>query len=85
MVGATVPLAGGALMALFVRHDDRGPLARDVNQLGAAYNCPLSKRTSAYAAFARIVNVNGATFHVGNATEAGTGDKVFNLGVVHNF
>ena len=85
MVGATVPLAGGALMASFVRHDDRGALARDANQLGAAYNYPLSRRTSAYAAFARIVNVNGATFHVGNATETGTGNKAFNLGVVHNF
>ena len=73
MAGVTVPLADGALMASFVRHDDRGSLDRDANQLGAAYNYPLSRRTSIYAAFARIVNVNGATFHVGDATETGTG------------
>lgn len=46
----------------------------------------LSKRTSLYAAFARISEDNGLTnFHVGNATETGTGNKAFNLGVVHNF
>ena len=85
MAGVTVPAAGGALMASFVRHDDRGTLDRDADQWGVAYNYPLSKRTALYAAYARIVNDNGATFHVGNATEAGTGDKAFNLGVVHNF
>jgi predicted porin len=85
MAGVSVPLAGGTLLASYVRHDDRGTLNRDANQVGAAYNYPLSKRTAVYAAFARIVDENGATFHVGNATEAGTGTKAFNLGVVHNF
>ena len=85
MVGMTLPLAGGALLASVVHHDDRGSLGRDANQLGAAYSYPLSKRTSVYTAFARIANRNGATFKVGNATEGGTGDKAFNLGVVHNF
>ena len=46
---------------------------------------PRSNRTSLYVAYARIVNDNGATFHVGNATETGTGNKAFNLGCVHNF
>jgi len=85
MAGVTVPAAGGALMASFVRHDDRGTLDRDADQWGVAYNYPLSKRTALYAAYARIVNDNGATFHVGNATEAGTGDKAFNLGIRHKF
>lgn len=85
MAGVTVPVAGGALMASFIRHDDRSALDRDANQWGAAYNYPLSARTSLYVAFARIVNDNGANFHVGNATETGTGNKAFNLGCVHNF
>ncbi len=85
MAGVSVPVAGGSLLASYARHDDRGALNRDANQIGAAYNYPLSKRTSVYTAFARIVNENGATFHVGNATETGTGNKAFNLGVVHNF
>ena len=85
MGGATVPLAGGSLLASYVHHDDRGVLNRDANQLGAGYLYPLSKRTSVYAAYARIKDDNGATFTVGNATETGTGNKAFNLGVVHNF
>ena len=85
MAGVSVPLAGGSLMASYIRHDDRGTLDRDANQLGAAYNYPLSKRTAVYMAYARIVDEKGATFHVGNATETGTGNKAFNLGVVHNF
>ncbi len=85
MAGVSVPLAGGSLMASYIRHDDRGALNRDANQIGAGYNYPLSKRTAVYVAYARIVNDNGATFHVGNATETGTGNKAFNLGVVHNF
>jgi len=85
MAGVTVPLGGGALLASYVRHDDRGTLDRDAQQLGAGYSYPLSKRTAVYTAFARIKNTHGATFTVGNATETGTGNKAFNLGVVHNF
>jgi predicted porin len=85
MAGVTVPLGHGSLLASYVYHDDRGVLNRDANQWGTAYNYPLSKRTSLYVAFARIANRNGAAFHVGNATESGTGNKAFNLGAVHNF
>lgn len=85
MGGATVPLAGGSLLASFIHHDDRGRLNHDANQIGAGYNYPLSKRTSVYTAYARIVNRNGAAFTVGNSTETGVGNKSFNLGVLHKF
>jgi len=85
MVGATVPVASGSLLASYIHHDDRSSLNRDASQLGAGYKYPLSKRTAIYTAYARIVNRNGATFKVGNATETGTGNKAFNLGVVHDF
>jgi len=85
MGGATVPLAGGSLMASYIHHNDRTVSDKDANQIGVGYIYPLSKRTSVYTAFARIKNDNGAVFTVGNATAAGTGDKAFNLGVVHNF
>ena len=32
-----------------------------------------------------MVNRHGGTLAVGNATEIGSGDQSFNLGVVHNF
>jgi len=85
MAGATIPVAGGQVLASYIHHNDRTSANKDANQLGAGYLYPLSKRTSVYTAFARIQNQHGAAFTVGNATAAGTGDKAFNLGVVHNF
>jgi predicted porin len=85
MGGVTVPVAGGSLMASYVRHNDRTAANGDANQIGAGYIYPLSKRTSVYTSYARIQNHTGATFMVGNATEAGTGNKSFDFGVVHNF
>jgi len=85
MAGVTVPVAGGNVMASYIRHNDRTSANSDANQIGIGYIYPLSKRTSVYTAFARIQNQHGAAYMVGNATEAGTGTKAFNLGVVHNF
>ena len=85
MGGVTVPVAGGSILASYVHHNDKSAANQDANQIGVGYMYPLSKRTSLYTAFARIHNSNGAPFHVGNATATGTGDKAFNLGVVHNF
>jgi predicted porin len=72
-------------MASYVHHDDRTTADRNADQFGIGALYALSKRTSLYTAFAKINNDHGAAFTVGNATELGTGDKSFNLGVVHNF
>jgi predicted porin len=86
MGGVTVPLGGGQLLASYIHHNDRNDVTNhDASQWGAGYLYPLSKRTSIYTAYAKINNQHGAAFTVGNATEAGTGNKAFNLGVVHNF
>jgi len=85
MGGVTVPLAGGNVMASYIRHNDKTSADKDASQLGVGYIYPLSKRTSVYGAFARIQNLHGAAFTVGNATASGTGTKAFDLGVVHNF
>jgi len=85
MGGVTVPVAHGNLMASYIHHNDRTSADKDAQQLGVGYLYPLSKRTSVYGAFARILNQHGATFTVGNATASGTGNKAFDLGVVHNF
>jgi len=85
LAGVTVPVAGGNVLASYTRHNDRTSGDKDANQIGVGYLYPLSKRTSVYTAFARIQNLHGAAYLVGNATEQGTGDKAFNFGVVHNF
>ncbi|HEX4511859.1 MAG TPA: porin, partial [Burkholderiaceae bacterium] len=85
MGGVTVPLAGGNLLASYIHSNDKETADQDATQIGIGYMYPLSKRTSIYTAFAHINRQNGATFTVGNATDAGTGNKAFNLGAVHNF
>jgi predicted porin len=83
--GATIPLAGGQVLASYLHHNDRTVLNQDASQIGVGYLYPLSKRTSVYSSFAKINNQHGAAFLVGNATATGTGDKSFDFGVVHNF
>ena len=85
MGGVTIPVAGGNVLASYINHNDRTGADKDANQIGVGYSYPLSKRTAIYTAFARIQNRHGATFTVNNATDTGTGNKAFNLGVVHNF
>jgi predicted porin len=85
MAGASVPVAGGTLLASYLRRDDRTSNDRDVSQWGAGYVYAVSKRTSLYTAYAKIRNTHGATFFDGNATEQGVGNSAFNLGIAHNF
>ena len=91
LAGVTVPVAGGNVLASYINHNDRTARAapgggdRDASQWAIGYMYPLSKRTSVYTSYARIQNLHGAAFTVGNATENGTGSKSFDLGVVHNF
>src|ERR1700743_2308905 len=85
MGGVTIPVAGGSVLASYIHHNDRTSADRDANQIGIGYLYPLSNGTTIYPAYARIQNQHGAAFTVNNATDTGTGNKAFNLGVVHNF
>lgn len=85
MIGVSVPFGASTILASYVRRNDRLAVNKDANQIGLGYTYDLSKRTSFYTAFARIDNRNGAKYLVGNATEAGSGDKAFNLGIRHRF
>lgn len=86
LVGATVPVGpAGSLIASFTRKNDKLAANQDADQWAIGYTHALSKRTSAYVAYAKIKNKNGAFYTVGNNTEAGTGDKAFNVGLKHNF
>ncbi len=85
VVGVTVPFGANKLLLSHVRHDDQTAAGNDATQWGIGYTHQLSKRTDVYAAYAMIDNRNAAAFTVGNATDRGTGDRAFNLGVRHNF
>jgi len=87
LVGATVPVTGtnGTVIASYIKKNDKEIANRDANQWAVGYTYALSKRTSTYVAYAKIKNKNGANYTVGNNSEAGTGDKAFNLGLKHSF
>jgi len=85
LLGATVPVGGGSLIADYINHNDRTSANEDAGQYAIGYLYPLSKRTSVYTSAAKITNKHGADYAVGNATESGTGNKSFDFGVVHNF
>jgi GBP family porin len=86
LIGLTAPVSdAGTLMASYIRKNDKEVANRDADQWAIGYNYALSKRTSTYVAYAKIKNKNGASYTVGNNSEAGTGDKAFNLGLKHSF
>lgn len=85
LLGVTVPVGAGSFLASFIRRDDRSPVNGDADQWAIGYTHALSKRTNLYTSFARIDNDPGAAYAVGNATEAGSGDKAFNIGIRHKF
>lgn len=85
LVGVSVPVGPGKLMASVQHKDDRTAFNQDANAWGIGYLYGLSKRTGLYAAYGHIDNRNGAGYTVGNNTEAGTGDTAYNLGIRHTF
>jgi predicted porin len=85
LVGVTVPVGAGTVMASYIRKDDKTGANRDADQWAFGYRYALSKRTTLYTTYARIENDNGAAYTVGNATEGGTGDKTLNIGIRHTF
>lgn len=85
LVGVSAPFGAGTALASYVRKTDRSAANQSANQLAIGYRYDLSKRTALYASYARINNSNNASYTVGNASEAGSGDKALNVGVRHNF
>ncbi len=86
LLGVSAPVgAAGTVMASYIRKNDTEASNFDATQWAVGYSYALSKRTSAYTSFAKIKNSNNAGYTVGNATEVGTGDKAFNVGMRHSF
>lgn len=85
LLGVSVPFGKHTFIASYINKDGRSALNQDAEQFGFGYTYAMSKRTNLYAAWANIDNKRGATYTVGNNSEAGTGDKAFNLGVRHTF
>jgi predicted porin len=85
LFGVTVPFGAHALLASYIRKDDRTALNQDADQLAIGYRYGLSKRTDLYAAYSQIDNKNGASYTVGSSIESGSGDQALSVGVRHTF
>jgi len=85
LVGLSAPVGTGSVLASYQHKNDKTSNNQDASGWGVAYLYPLSKRSNLYAAYGAINNKNGAGYTVQNNTEAGTGDKGYNLGFRHMF
>ena len=85
LIGTTVPAGGGTVMASYVHVQDRSAAGNDASQVGVGYTRPFNKALKGYVAYAHISNKNGAAYTVGNATDDGSGDNAFNVGLVLSF
>lgn len=76
MVGVSVPVGAGAVLASYIEHDDRLAVgAIDASQAAIGYTHNFSKRTNLYTSYARI-----------NRRPAGATDSsLFNAGIRHRF
>ncbi len=85
LLGFTMPVSGGSVIGSYIRNNDKTSFNQDATQIALGYTHRLSKRSNVYTSFAKIKNSNGAGYTVGNGTEAGTGNRAFNLGLRHSF
>lgn len=91
-VGVRVPLAGGTLMGQFLRTTMNFAVTKSTSRtLAAAYEYPLSKRTSLYASVAKVDNGDaGLAYLAGSTTlllpgRAGANLGAYSLGLRHSF
>lgn len=89
LIGVTVPYGASTFLASYIHKSDKTAANLGARQWGVGYTYALSKRTDIYTSYARIRNraVAGAAgfYTVGNASETGSGDKAFNVGLRHTF
>ncbi|AKU20234.1 porin [Massilia sp. NR 4-1] len=68
-----------------ILHNDRSSVNQDAKQYAVGYAYAFSPRTDVYTSYGHVNNRNGAAFTIGNATESGSGNAAFNLGLRHVF
>lgn len=82
LVGATVPLGPGLVMASYNRNDVRDVADGVTDHYAIGYSHSLSKRTNFYTSFGYTKNDNDVRL---NAFANGESSRLFNLGVRHSF
>ena len=82
MLGATVPVGVGSIMASWIRNDVRDVSEGESDQFAIGYSHPVSKRTNFYTSFSHTKNDDAVRV---NAFAPGETGKIFNVGVRHRF
>jgi predicted porin len=91
LIGATVPVGPGAILASYGRTKDANLGSSTAKQYAIGYTYALSKRTNLYTSYSHITNDSKVDYYVGDATIAGTGalggnsSSGFALGIRHKF
>lgn len=94
MVGVTVPVGPGSIMASYIDKNDRSTAGnRGAKQFAVGYTYSLSKRTNLYTSYAKIDNDAGASNVVSDASNgganstplAGHNSTGFTVGMRHKF
>lgn len=82
LVGVSVPLGAGKLIASYIRKDNRIVANADARQAAVGYIHSLSKRTELYTSYGDISNDGASAIRV---PTAGASDRLFNVGMIHKF
>ena len=92
ITGAMVSVGAGTVIVSFIKNFDRTVADNDASQAAIGYTYALSKRSNLYTSYARMNNTKqntagnaGGFFTVGNASDGGSGDRSFNVGIRHIF
>ena len=91
MLGVTVPVGPGHLLASYTQRKDSHVADTQARQYALGYTYPLSKRTNVYTSYARISNDSKVDQYVGDngfmnqGTLGGQSSSGFALGIRHMF
>lgn len=83
MLGVSAPVGPGAILASYIRRDEKLVANADSDQWAIGYTHPVSKRTNLYTSYARVKNDGAA--RLGGAAAAGDDPSTFNIGIRHKF
>ena len=85
LLGVTAPVGAGLLRASYSTYENKATKAES-KQTAVGYVHNLSKRTRAYATYARVTNSGGANIALGGATgKANASSTGFDIGMTHSF
>jgi predicted porin len=82
MIGATVPVGAGAILADYTRITNSKIADSNSNQWALGYTYNLSKRTNLYTSYSQVKNDKNVALLAGGK---GLTDKLFNVGIRHTF